>query len=94
MVSAALRARWPPRWWPAGLAWTLWALVMLGIAAGLWFDHLLRPAGRPTWSSRTPSGSPWLLAEVSAPTVGAVLAARRPRHPVGWLLLGLGLRSG
>jgi len=28
---------------------------------------------------------------VSAATVGAVLAARRPRHPVGWLLLGLGL---
>jgi hypothetical protein len=28
---------------------------------------------------------------VSAATVGAVLASRRPRHPVGWLLLGLGL---
>jgi hypothetical protein len=32
----------------------------------------------------------WLLALVSAATVGAVLASRRPRHPVGWLLLGLG----
>jgi hypothetical protein len=28
---------------------------------------------------------------VSAATVGAVLASRRPRHPVGWLLLTLGL---
>jgi hypothetical protein len=28
---------------------------------------------------------------VSASTVGAVLASRRPRHPVGWLLLALGL---
>jgi hypothetical protein len=28
---------------------------------------------------------------VSAATVGAVLASRRPRHPVGWLLLVLGL---
>ena len=28
---------------------------------------------------------------MSAATVGAVLASRRPRHPVGWLLLGLGL---
>jgi hypothetical protein len=27
---------------------------------------------------------------VSAATVGALLASRRPRHPVGWLLLGLG----
>jgi hypothetical protein len=28
---------------------------------------------------------------VSVGTVGAVLASRRPRHPAGWLLLGLGL---
>jgi MFS family permease len=32
-----------------------------------------------------------VVAAVSAVTVGAVLAGRRPRHPVGWLLLGLGL---
>jgi hypothetical protein len=34
---------------------------------------------------------PPVLALVSAATVGAVLAARRPRHPVGWLLLIFGL---
>ena len=34
---------------------------------------------------------PAVLAIVSASTVGAVLASRRPGHPVGWLLLGLGL---
>ena len=28
---------------------------------------------------------------LSATTVGAVLASRRPRHPVGWLLLGFAL---
>jgi hypothetical protein len=32
-----------------------------------------------------------VLALVSAATVGAVLASRRPRHPVGWLLLGFAL---
>jgi hypothetical protein len=32
-----------------------------------------------------------VLAAVSAATVGAVLVSRRPRHPVGWLLLGLGV---
>ena len=31
------------------------------------------------------------LAALTASTVGAVLARRRPRHPVGWLLLALGL---
>src|SRR5512132_4035936 len=32
-----------------------------------------------------------VLAMLSAATVGAVLASRRPRHPVGWLLLGFAL---
>jgi hypothetical protein len=32
-----------------------------------------------------------LLAAVSAATVGAVVASRRHRHPVGWLLLATGL---
>jgi hypothetical protein len=32
-----------------------------------------------------------VLGAVSVATVGAVLASRRPRHPVGWLLLALGL---
>ena len=34
---------------------------------------------------------PYLLAIVVAATVGAVLAGRLPRHPVGWLLLAVGL---
>jgi hypothetical protein len=83
-----------PRWWPAGLAWALWALAMLGIAAGLWFDHLLRQAGRADLVQASALAFAWLLALVSAPTVGAVLATRRPRHPVGWLLLGLGASIG
>ena len=45
MTSAVRRAR--PRWWPAGLAWTLWVLVVLGLAAGFWLEVLLRRAGRP-----------------------------------------------
>jgi hypothetical protein len=32
-----------------------------------------------------------ILAIASAAAVGAVLASRRPAHPVGWLLLGVGL---
>jgi hypothetical protein len=76
------------------LAWALWALAMLGIAAVFWFDHLMRQAGRADLVQVNASGLPWLLALVTAPTVGAVLASRRPRHPVGWLLLGLGVSIG
>jgi hypothetical protein len=78
-----------PSW--AVLAWTVWLLALLGLAASFWLDHLLRQAGMPelTWFQVT--GVLDVVAAVSAATVGAVLASRRPAHPVGWLLLGLGL---
>src|SRR5512133_1056319 len=80
------------RWWLAGLAWALWLLTLLGLAATAWFDHLLGQAGRPELVQLSAGGGgPLVLSAVSAATAGAVLAARRPRHPVGWLLLAFGL---
>src|SRR4029450_12026749 len=38
-----------------------------------------------------PKAFPPVLGALSTATVGVVLASRRPRHPVGWLLLGFGL---
>jgi hypothetical protein len=73
---------------PGVLAWALWALVVLGLAAGFWLEGLLRRAGRAD-ALNTAVGP--TVATVSAATVGAVLAARRPRHPVGWLLLAFAL---
>jgi hypothetical protein len=73
------------------LAWALWALAMLGLSALFWMDHLLRQAGRPDLVGLNADAIPYLLALVSATTVGAVLVRRRPSHPVGWLLLSLGL---
>ena len=57
-----------------------------------WLDQLSRQAGRSELAQLTLGAfvGP-VLSLVSAATVGAVLAARRPRHPVGWLLLVLGL---
>jgi hypothetical protein len=78
-------------WAPAGLAWGLWALALLGLGVVPWFDHLLRQARRPELTQLNASTIPYLLAIVIAATVGVVLASRRPRHPVGWLLLALGL---
>jgi hypothetical protein len=72
-------------------AWALWALALLGLASVPWFDHLARQAGRPELTQLNASTIPYLLAFVVAATVGAVLASRLPRHPVGWLLLALGL---
>jgi hypothetical protein len=72
-------------------AWVLWALAMLGIPVTAWLDQLSRQAGRPDLVQLVTDSMPPVLALVSAATVGAVLAARRPRHPVGWLLLIFGL---
>src|SRR4030095_1371737 len=70
----------------------LWALAMLGLAVVPWIDRLTIRAGRPDLAqfSGVSLVGP-VLAMLSAATVGAVLASRRPRHPVGWLLLGFAL---
>ena len=62
----------------------VWALAMVACLVIPWLDQQLRQAGRPDltqWDLRPGIGL------VSAATVGAVLASRRPAHPVGWLLL-------
>jgi hypothetical protein len=90
-VSAAAREARPRRW-SGVVAWAVWALTMLGLAVAAWLDHLQRQAGSPetAWLLQAAS-APLLAAAVSAATVGALLGSRRPTHPVGWLLLGLGL---
>ena len=75
----------------AALAWALWALTLVAFALVGWFDRLLTQAGRPDLALVTSDLPAFVLATLSATTVGALLASRRPRHPVGWLLLGLGL---
>jgi hypothetical protein len=78
------------RWWPAALAWALFALVVLEFAAYPWLDRLMRRAGRPELGLLIPFSVAPTLAALVASAVGVVLASRRPRHPVGWLLLALG----
>jgi hypothetical protein len=79
------------RWNLAGLAWAGWVATVATVAATPWVDHLLHQAGWADLSAYSISSIPVAVAVISAATVGAVLAVRRPRHPVGWLLLALGL---
>ena len=74
-----------------GAGMGLWALVLLGLVVTAWLNHLLRRAGRLDLAQRGAPPVRTALAALSAATVGAVVASRRPSHPVGWLLLGLGL---
>jgi signal transduction histidine kinase len=55
-------------------------------------DHRLATEGRADLRlAALDGGIVVVVAMISAATVGAVLAARRPDHPVGWLLLLLGV---
>jgi hypothetical protein len=75
----------------ARLAWSLWALGLLFVALGLYFravDGAASPANTPTANDIGPF---LLAAELAILTVAALVAARRPGNPIGWILLAAGL---
>jgi hypothetical protein len=76
---------------PAGLAWGQWVLAMLGLAVIVWLDQSLRQTGRPELIVLTSTAVAPMLGTLIVATVGALVASRRPAHPVGWLLLAFGL---
>jgi hypothetical protein len=71
----------------ARLAWGLWGLAILALASAAWLDHLLREAGRPDLRVLDAAAVAVAAPHLGLATVGAVIASRRPRNPVGWLLL-------
>jgi hypothetical protein len=82
------------RRWPAALAWALAGLTVLTFIVTSRLTDLVWSTGfepRPSNATVIAVVGAIILVTVSAVTVGAVLASRRPRHPVGWLLLGVGL---
>jgi hypothetical protein len=80
-----------PRW-PAVLAWTVAGVTMLSLIPGQWLLSRTWLAGVDEVEPAVVGAVlPVALVVVSSVTVGALVASRRPRHPVGWLLLGVGL---
>jgi hypothetical protein len=76
--------------WAVRLAWALAGLTVLTLVLAFWLGGLLWSTGREPRPSNATLGAV-VLVTVSAAAVGALVASRRPRHPVGWLLLGIGL---
>jgi hypothetical protein len=77
MMTTAARGVWARRW-ATVVAWMLWASAMFGLPMIGWLDRLLRQADRPDLAPLTPDAAAYVLGLVSAATVGAILASRRP----------------
>jgi hypothetical protein len=90
-VTPSAMATRPPRRWPTGLALALCAVTFLGLAANAWLDALLRQAGLPELVALDAGNAASAVAALVAAMVGTLVASRRPRHPVGWLLLAMGV---
>jgi hypothetical protein len=75
----------PPGGATVRLAWSVAAAALLLVAAGAALRPLAAPgAVYPYWGEI-------LVNAPALATLGALLAVRRPRHPVGWLFAGVGL---
>jgi hypothetical protein len=70
---------------PGRVAWPLWGLAMLLAATAT----ALQAANHGVHSELVPG----VFFVFGFGTVGAVVAARRPSHPVGWLFVAVGLVS-
>lgn len=73
---------------PARLAWATLGCSLLLVLAGIGLRVLGPRAGAyPFWGEV-------VVIVVVLGTLGALVAARRPKHPVGWLFAGIGLAGG
>jgi hypothetical protein len=79
------------RRWPAVLAWAVACVTVTSLAPAYRLQSLVGAEGSAERAPSIAATAPVALAVVSAAAVGALVASRRPRHPVGWLLLGVGL---
>ena len=79
---------------PRAAAWLAWSLAGLCLAmavATIVLSALPRPAreGGGAWS--TAGDALIFVTFLAFPTVGALIASRRPRNPIGWICLAVGL---
>jgi hypothetical protein len=75
----------------AWMAWSVWALCVVLFASPVLLDF---------FNSSVPTrGGPFsnlfiAVALLAYPTVGAIVASRRPKNLVGWILCAIGLLFG
>ena len=73
------------------LAWSLWALAVLGLASGGVWTFLNRHVPR---EHPVVVGVAFALVALTLATVGALVSSRRPDNPIGWIFLGVAVAFG
>jgi hypothetical protein len=74
----------------ARIAWSLWAVVLVLMVSAMILVVVTRAVPRSAYDQ-------WYLVllrlsgQLAFPTVGLIIAGRRPANPLGWLLLSFGL---
>jgi hypothetical protein len=74
------------------LAWCLWLLCVALISFGLLVHFLASPI--PTTDTPPALTVLFRVLSLAFPTVGALIASRRPENPIGWIFCGTGLLTG
>jgi hypothetical protein len=76
------------------IAWSLGAVAVAFILAGA-LTQLLTPQGQlPSGLRSSPTEILDSLTNLGLPIIGALIASRRPRNPLGWILILAGLGLG
>jgi len=78
----------------ARIAWSLWALSTALLLGALLFTFLNRSTPAVVELSGTIFDVVVSFAMLSFPTVGALVASRRPQNPIGWLFCAVGVPLG
>jgi hypothetical protein len=74
------------------LAWCLWVLCVALISFALLFYFLASPT--PATDTPPTLTALFRIMSLAFPTVGALVASRRPENPIGWIFCGTGLLYG
>jgi hypothetical protein len=74
------------------LAWSLWLLCVALISFALLFYFLATPT--PATDTPPTLTALFRILSLAFPTVGALVASRRPGNPIGWIFCGAGLLYG
>ena len=77
------------------LAWSLWAMCVALIAFAVLLDFFTDDVSTYPGEIRSPALAVLTgVLALACPTIGALIASRFPRNPIGWIFCGVGLLYG